>query len=521
MGPSHLPAARALITTIFAAAMTCTVAVRAQGPVYRERWGYLHLERLRDQLLQELRGCDAGTVARIAELLVEPDGGIPFAPVARAMAQLRGVPADDNFLLRSMVSTFVLPEVADPDGRNEVCRRTNVSLFLPYSMVLPEDLVFDFEVRNAGGDRVWGARLGDAPTLEDLRMARLVAPIPAGELADGSYRLEVRTRIGTADPGPKDPVLQWPFHVLRGYQGRCEAALLAVDEREPALAPEARGILRGCAAPVQQSYFGEAFEVESDAVHDLQRLEQVLANVAAERQPLTGLTGAVPVQLSSPVPSAEPRGLAAMLRLPEAFEPGTVRGRPLVVFAAGAPTYDITQKRPTSPASRDPRWLAHELASFGRDLGCDVAWLESPGDLRDYIGALRTALPALRSIFGTGDAPLLLVAEGEAATIAAFHMGRLAEQMQGLVLVGAGAMNGTVLDGLGALPVRLQPLQGAPGSEGLQRSLDYVARRIAAGEWHGDVARLSDRELPWLLSLPLLVPEIEAFAGRVFGRAPK
>ncbi|MBL8727820.1 MAG: hypothetical protein JNM25_05280 [Planctomycetes bacterium] len=519
MGPSHLSATRALIPALVAVAIAAAAPMRAQGPVYRERWGYLHLERLRCELLRELRGRDPATVARIAEWLVEPDRGVPFVPVARAIASLRGVPADDLYLLRSMLSAYVLPEVADPDGRNEVCRRTNVSLFLPFATALPDDLVFDVEVRDAAGERVWSARLGESPTLEDLRMARLVAPIPAGELADGSYRVVLRARVGAADPGPKDPVLQWPFHVLRGYQDRCEAAFLAVDERATALAELPRALLRGCAMAVQRAYLGEAFDVESDAVHDLLRLEQALANVAADRHPLAGMTGDVPVLL----PSAAPRGLSAVLRVPDGFEPGAARGRPLVVFAAATPAYDPTLRRPTSPSSRGPGWTAHELATFGRDLDCDVACLESPGELRDYIGELCAALPALRQVFGTGAAPLVLVADGEAATITAFHVARLRPELQGLVLVGAGAMNGPVLDGLGALPVRMQPVPGAPGSEGLQRSLDYVAQRSAAGEWRGDVARLCEREVPWQLALPLLAAEIEAFAARVFGRpaAPK
>ncbi len=518
MGPSHLPAARSLILALVAITASLVSPLCGQGPVYRERWGYLHVEHRRSELLHELHGRDAATVARVAELLAEPDLGVPFAPVARAMALLRGVPADDAFLLRSMLCTYVLPEVADPDGQNEVCRRTNVSLFLPFATTLPEQLAFDLEVRDAADARVWSARLGESPTMEQLRMAQLVAPVPAGELADGRYRLVLRTRVGDAEPGPKDPVLQWPFHVLRGFQARCEAALAQANDRAPALAAAPRALLVGIAAPVQRAYFGEAFDVESDAVEDLLRLERALANVAADQHPLTGMTGDVLVNL----PTRDSAGLAAVLRLPAGFEPGKVRDRPLVVFAAATPAYDVTLRRPTSPGARGPRWTAHELAGFGRAMGCDVACLASPGELRDYTSELRTALPALRQLLGTGSAPLLLVAEGEAAAIVGLHAAQLASQVQGLVLVGAGAMPGPVIDGLGALPVRLQPVPGAPGSDGLQRCLDYVASRVEAGGWQGDVARLCDRAVPWSLALPLLAPEVEAFAAKVFaGSTPK
>lgn len=507
MGASQLSAA-ALSVVLWAAALP------AQGQVYRERWGYLHLEHRREQLLAALRGCDDAAMATATRELLEPDQGVPFVPIARALAKVRGVEADAAFMLRSVVSSYVLPEVADPDGSNEACRRTSVSLFLPFAVQVPEHVVFDFDVRDAAGERAWSAQLDMEPTLEDLRMARLVAPIPAGELADGSYLLTVRTRVGGVDATAADPCLQWPFHVLRGYQARCEQAFAAARQGADALPPEQRAQLLGCTAAVQRAYSGEAFDGESRAVADLLRLEQVLANVAAERHALTGITGDVPVQL----PTADAFGMQAVLRLPSDFDPVAARHRPLVVFAGATPAYDATGRRPTSPMAKSPVWTARELPTFGARAGCDVAFVESPGAVRDYREALLAALPMLRRMFGTGDAPLLLVADGEAATIAAFHAARFAPELQGLVLVGAGAMTGPVLDGLGALPVRMQPVAGRVSGDGLRRSLDYVATRQAAGAWHGDVALLGQREVPWLLALPLLTDEIESFAADVFAR---
>ena len=501
MGPRALSAAA--LTAVLAG------AVVAQGPLYRERWGYLHLELRRHELLQALRGADAAALQRTAELLTGPDRGIPFAPVAAALAAARGAEADGAFLLRTMLSVFVLPEVADPDGSNELCRRTNVSLFLPLSIELPGRLVFDFEVTDAAGERVWAARLDVDPDVEDLRLARPVAPIPSGEFPDGRYEVRVATRIGDAAPGSDDPVLVWPFHVLRGYQQRSEAALAAFAERADALAGPARAALTGLAAEVQRAYGGEAWDVASDAVRDLERLERALRNVADERAVLAGLSGDVPVRLEV----AEPRGLAAVVRLPEDFEPGEARERPLVVFAAATPSYDLSPRRPGAPTARGPRWLAHELRTFGSGLACDVAWLESPGEVPDYATNLARALAALRQLFGTGSAPLLLVADGEAAAIAGLHVQKLAPMLQGLVLVGAGAMTGPAIDALGALPVRVQPLPAHPGSEGLRRVLAYAEGR------DGDVARLDPRELPWPLALPLLQDQIEAFAQRVFAGA--
>lgn len=503
--------------TLSVAALTAIAAAAsaaAQGPVYRERWGYLHLEHRRAQVLQALRAADNGTEAAdrswvaAAQMLLAPDQGIPFAPVASTLAALRGTEADAVFLLRAMLSAYVLPEVADPDGENELCRRTNVSLFLPFAMPLPGQLVFDFEVLDRDGERVWSAQLDVAPDLEDLRMARVTAPIPAVELADGTYRVRVETRVDGEGPGPHDPVLEWPFHVARGYQARCTRAFAAVADRSSGLGDDARALLQGLSLQVQRAYAGEAFDVASDAVRDLERLERALANLADGEHVLAGIAGDVAVHLT---PST-PRGLAAVLRLPEDFVPGARRHRPLVVFAAATPSYDTTARRPTSPPSRGPLWSAHELATFGRGLDCDVAWVESPGELRDYADHLRTGLAVLRRLLGSGDAPVVLVADGEAATVVALHVASLRTELDGLVLVGAGAMTGKALDALDGLPVRMQPVPGLVSSEGLVRSLDYAAPREL------DVLRLSERAAPWPFAVPLLQPEIEAFAARVFAR---
>ncbi|MBL9078913.1 MAG: hypothetical protein JNL08_15510 [Planctomycetes bacterium] len=483
-------------------------AAAAQGPVYRERWGYLHLEQRRAELLHALRGADEDTLRRAADVLAGPDDGVPFVPVARALAAQRGVTADATFQLRSLLSAYVLPEIADPDGSNEACRRINVTLFAPFAMPLPGALVFDFELIAADGSRVWSAQLDLAPTLEDLRMARLVAPIPTAELPDGTYFVRVVTRVDGAAPGPHDPTLQWRCHVLRGYQSRSEAAFAALPGALERCSVADRPLLAGIAHEVRRAYSGDAFDGDSDAVGDLQRLERALQNVADERPVLAGITGFVPVWLDA----GEPRGFAAVVRLPADFAPGQRRGRPLVVFAAATPAYDTSPRRPTAPGSRGPRWGARELGDFGAALGCDAAWLESPGELRDYPARLRAALAALRDLFGSGDAEVLLVCDGEAAAVAALHIGSLQAQLQGLVLVGSGALSGKAIDGLGALPVRLQPVPGRPGSEGLERSLAYAAGRDV------DVARLGTRPVPWPLALPLLQSDLEAFAARVLAR---
>lgn len=491
------------------------MALPAQGPVYRERWGYLYLEQLRAEVWSALRGRDAATRSKVAEVLAQPTLGSPFEPVAKALALLRGVPADAAFLLRASIGVFPLPEVCDPEASNEVCRNFNVSLFLPFSVELPGKVSFQVEVRDRGGALRYTNTVTEDTDLGGLRMARPALEIPGAEFPDGSYELRVVTLVDDQPPRASDPTLRVSFHVLRGYQERSEAAASKVREVAPKLPPLPRALLQGLAAEVSRAYLGEAFDVTSTAVQDLERLERGLENVAAERHVLHGMHGIVATALPG-----QGSDLGCVLLLAEdrhpAAKPPT---RPLLVVAGAGPAYGIDAARPTAPATRGPRWLAAQARELPRDLPCDVAFLESPGSGRDYAADLLLALPALRELWGATGQPLVLVAEREAAAIVGLQLTRLQPQFQGLVLLGAGAMPVPALDRLGALPVRLGLVHGLRSSEGLQRVLDYADRLASNGQPRPDIRRL-DGELPaWLFGLPGYLPAIARFASEIAASA--
>jgi hypothetical protein len=137
-----------------------------------------------------------------------------------------------------------------------------------------------------------------------------------------------------------------------------------------------------------------------------------------------------------------------------------------------------------------------------------------------------SGIATLRALLHSEDQPVVLVCDREAATVASFRVDSLRELVSGLVLVGGGALQAKTLDGLGSLAVRLAPLHGYPGTEGLQRTLDEVARRraeknpssTAGPAWAADVERLASHEPPWPMGLPLLAEDIERFAAHVFKR---
>ena len=473
----------------------------------------MFLERLRAEVWRGLLGRDAATRSKVADLLAKPSQGLPFVAPAQALAALRGVEADPAFLLRATVGVFSLPEVCDPIAQNEVCRKLNASVFLPFTVEAPGAISFAVEARDRGGAVQYSVVLTENTSVPDLRQARPAAIVPCEELADGTYELVVRTLLDGEAPRSTDPVLRVKFHVLRGYQQRSEAALGLVRQLGPQLSALPRALLEGMAAEVSRAYIGEAFDHETDAPGDLQRLEAALENLREGRHVLHGLLGNVPTGL----PTGASK-IACVLRLGEGRNPASSpTPRPLVVVAGGAPSYDITALRPSAPAARSPRWLAAELATFGKGQPWDVAFLESPGGGRNYADQLREALKSLRELWAVGDRPILLVCEREAAAVVGLQLAALRSQLQGLVLLGSGGMPAQVLDGLGTLPVRIGMLQGYPSSDGLRRALDYVALRRSEKQWQGDFALLPGEEPAWPFGLRAYAPAITTFVAGVVG----
>ncbi len=481
-------------------------AARAQGPVYRERWGYLHLEARRAEVRAELAGRDAATHEKVAALLQAPDRGVPFAPVAAALAHLRACEADAAFLLRSAIGAYVLPEVCDPDAANEICRSTNVSVFVPFAIPFPGQVTFDLQVLDAAGKEVWATRLDKGTEERDVRMALPSAQVPGAQLADGSYRLVLRTRIDGALPRPHDPEVRWTFHVLRGYQARAEQAMAKARDLDASLGATDRAWFAGLSGQVLRAYHGESFAVQSDGAADLLRLERALANVAASRPVADGIDG--DVCLGLPVQGGQP--LSCVLRRARATTP-----RPMVVFVAGTPVYDPSMNRPAAPATRDPRWLAHELAGFGGTQDWHVAFLESPGVGRDFAAALRQALPLLGQVVATGEHRPLLVCEREAAAIVGLHIADYRAMVRGVVFLGGGVMPAPAVAANGALPVRYGRLHGF-AEDGLVRMLDYVALQQGQPDWRGDVAWLSPRRVAWPFAMPGFADDIAVFAAGLF-----
>ena len=487
----------------------------AQGPLYRERWAFLHLELLRGQVQAGCAGRDRDTLAHIAELLAAPDDGVPFLPAARALAALRGVPCDAAFQLRALAAAFVLPEVVDPavdaQGPSADCRALNVSMFLPYSMPLPGKVAFALEAVDGSGAPVAAATIDADTGLEDLRMGRAHASLAGAGLPAGRYRLRVRTLLDGAGPRPGDVVLEHVFHVLRGYQQRADGARALAAAWRGKLAPVADAALQGFLGEVERAYAGEAFDGQSDAVAELERLERALANARAGKAPWAGMTGDVALGL----PTGGDAVLSAVVRLP-----ADDAARPLLVFAGGAPAYDTTVRRPGAPSCRTGRLVARRLGDFGLGGQCHVAWLQSPATGLRYAAALPQALAALRAMLPT-DGRTVVVLEYEAAIAAAYAGDMLRRETKGAVLVGAGAFSAATLHPLGDLRLFGVPMSGHPSSQGLERTAQVAAGKYGPVDWQGRFELAAAAPRPWTSGAAAARDEIAAFVRDVLGLAAR
>jgi hypothetical protein len=497
-----------LFASVLAAAAT------AQGVQYRERWSYLQLEQRRAEVSRELVGRDAATRAKVAELLAEDDGGVPFRPVARALAYLRGVPCDDAFLLRATLGCYLLPEVVDPVGDNEDCRNANVTLALPFALPLPADLDFVVEVLDAAGAVVNSGEIVEEVPLADLRMGHKSLAVPCAELPDGRYDVRLTIRVDGKEPAASAPSVRWTFYVQRGFQAHATAAMQRARAAVDAAGGTTRGVLAGFSRQVARAFAGEPFDGGSRALEELANLDRVLDNHEQGRPLLDGLRGDVAMAL----PADDGRaigGLGCVLRLPRQDAEPTA---PLVVVVAGSPAYDVRGRRPTSPVSRGPAWTAVEMAELGRDGAWPVAFLESPGGDGKFSADLRAGLRALPSLLGGAERPLVLVCEREAASVVALQFANLGVTARALVCIGGGAMPGNFLQRLGPTMLRYQAIVGHPAMGSLANTIAY-ARESADDRGRIDCGWLDETPLPWSSALAGSVPALERFLREL--AAPK
>ncbi|MCY2956277.1 MAG: hypothetical protein NT107_04490 [Planctomycetota bacterium] len=496
---------------LFAAgtALILSACVFAQGPIYRERWSFMHLQLLRQHVQRECEGRDPVMMAKVASALLAPDQGIPFRPAAKALALLRSVDCDEAFLLRAMITAFMLPEVVDPTVPAGLdiadCRSLNMSLCLPYSVPLPGKVTFAIEVFDRAGAKVFGGMVEDATSLDDLRMARATCQIKGSDLSDGRYQMRVRTLLDGKEPREKDPVLEHRFFVLRGYKVRADVARDKAEKLRGKLDETRDAFMQGLLLEVNRAYAGAAFDGVSDAVADLERLEYALSQLDQNLAPWDGMKGDIPIGL----PGGGGQPVSAVIRM----NAGNVL-RPVLCFIGSSPSYDMSGLRPAEPTYESGRCVAQRLGDFGLGAQCQIAWLQSPSSTLSYKDALPNVLRALRQILPC-DGRVLLVLEYEAAVVMSFTGDLLMQESVGTVLVGAGAYSAAMLQKLGSLRMLGVPMTMSKADQTLQRSAAVAAGKFGPVDWQGRFDVAAEAPRPWTLGAAAAKPEIAAFARDV------
>lgn len=501
MGQSQLLAAR------LAALILLSLPVLAQGPLYRERWADLHLQLLRERVVEECRGRDDDTVEKAASLLVTVDDSIPFRPASEALAHLRGVACDEAFFVRSTIGAFVLPEVVDPDAQKVECHALNLTVLLPYVIPMPADVRFTVEVFDSKWTRVHDMDFGAGVPQEDLRLGQVSVSVPCGELEDGAYHARLTIVLDGKGPREQDPVCSHVFHVLRGYQQRAESVQRRYREAAAGLDPLPSALLRGIVTEMNRAYAGEAFDGSSDAVADLERAERALDNLKAEEPVLASLKHVLPTAL----PTTGSDVLPAVLRWPDADQSTTDR-KPLILVLAAMPAFDTRGRRPVWPEVRSARWSYRKNGDFGLGTQYPFAWVQSPGGTIAYAKELPAAIAAAHELLPT-DGTTILVAELEAAVAVCYAPAVLA-LARGVVLVGAGALSQQQLQSYADVPMLGIPLSGHGSSSGLEFTAGLADKLRAAGSSSG-YQLLPQRPRPWVGGAACARGEIAKFVRAI------
>ncbi len=483
------------------ASLVGLVAADLAAQPQRDRRVFAHVMQLRHRVWAEARGADAEIRAAVARLLAEDRSGNPLLPLRRAQALLRGVDADAAFLWRGGLLLLATPEVPDatPDDPAEAMPHfpdVHLTMHLPFPIAEVGAMRFDLRVLDAEGEERWRGQLA-ADAVTDLRQFSTTTTAPLAELEDGSYRVAVDAFTGDEGPRPGDPVATAEFHVKRGFP---EAAL-ALQRRFEALSVDDRSarLLRGALAGLSRVFYGEPAAGRSRPLDELARAEAMLDNAERGRPVLDGLRGWVTVAVRT---GDDETGQLA-LRLPADDTP-----RPLVLFVPGTPAWDPHWRRPTSPRSTAPQWLAEvlEAAEFDAEGEWHLAVLQSPGDFASAPGAITEAVAELRALLPVAGG-VVLAGERDGAVALSLAMTRAPELARAVVLAGGGGLPVDLPESVARTSWLLLEAVGESGNENLQRAAKYLSDAGAEVRLEAAGAR------PWAWPLAHSLAEIAAFTS--------
>lgn len=493
----------------FVVALLFGAALDAQV-LQMERRAFAHLSDQRTELVGAWRSASPALRAKITEALESDSAGNPFLPTARALAIVRGVACDPEFVFRTAVHCFALPEILDPEEFQEL----SVTMHLPYSVPVPAGVRFLLNGTDASGKPRALARIESATGQEDLERFRAVATIPVAELG-GVQRVEAKVAIGErGGVREADPVPGAPVQVVVGFKKRVEALRAARAGLAASATPRDLALLDGTLSAVERVWSGEPRTGACDPLAELTLAEHVVGNLAAGRAALAGVARGAPTagltRLTLGLRAEEGVPWTAAVELREGEQPA----RSLVVVLPGPPFWPTSLGGPSSPQATPPGLVLDQVLALGADRFADsqVVVLESPGKLANPASALPKVCAELRAVLGLGDQPLLLVAEREGATVTTLALARAPRFVDAVILVEGGSFQPDDFERIRDLAVLGVAAKGRVASENLRRAARIARERsLASFALHEldalprDIALAValDHGLPWFRGLDL------------------
>ena len=457
-------------------AVTAVSVTPTPGQVLQiERRAYSHLMELRTELVAAWSKGDAELRTRLGAALESDAQGNPFVPTARALAVARGVACDPEFLFRTAIHCFALPEILDPAEFQEL----SVTMHLPFTVPLPGKLRFELFATDADGKRRALWRITENTALEDLERFRAVARIPVAELGDlRRLSAAVVPATNATDPGVPNPSVHLepsaPVQVVPGFKARVEALRLARSELGTRAGVRDLAVLDGALAMVDRVWDGEPRAGDNEAINDLRAAERMAANLREHRAPLAGLAKAAPFTELQRVTIGVAFGPGAGAAWTASVALGATASRPrwLLVVLPGTPIWPTHLGGPTSPEATPPGLVLDHLLAMQHAKLADarVVVLESPGRIRDPATSLAKVCGELREIFDCKSEPLVVLAEREGATVAAMALVREPKFADAVVLVDGGSFQPTDFDRSSTVPMLGIAARHQISSENLRRA---------------------------------------------------
>jgi hypothetical protein len=442
----------------------CSRRVRRAGPADRSARAYARILELRTELVRcwvsraPLRARDPARAGERCE-------GQPVPCRSRARWPRRAGRVRRRVLFRTAIHCFALPEVVDPVEFKELA----VTMHMRSGCRGPGRAVRHRRQEGGPGAPAPLAVIEQDTGRDDLERFRAVAKVPvraARPPRDRAGHQHDRRRAAARRRSRADA----PVRVIPGYSARAKSLSAERRSLEGKAAADDLAVLDGALSAVERVWTGEPRGGLFDARTDLEACERMLANVV-EGRPICSASGRANATTGPGLHDRPGAGEGRSWTCTLDGRPASGRLDASVVVVPGTPTWPTHLGAPSSPEATPPGFVWSQLDAAGlpqalAGRAAAVVVLESPGRVQLPAENLPHACAALRRLLGAADAPLVLLAERDGATVVSSALERPRAFAQAVVLVGKAA-------------------RSSPRRSGRRRPSAADPRHRARGQGHG------------------------------------